>query len=82
MSGMHMTMTHSNAAASPKAVQLRIALNQLLGEHAILAIQATQRGLVGGKDFNAVAKAARQQLGRDLEGDRLGVRAGSRRTSS
>jgi hypothetical protein len=55
-SGMHMTMTHSNAAASPKAVQLRIALNQLLGEHAILAIQATQRGLVGGKDFNAVAK--------------------------
>jgi hypothetical protein len=56
MSGMHMTMSHS-AAASPKAVQLRIALNQLLGEHAILAIQATQRGLVGGKDFNAVAKA-------------------------
>ncbi|HST13900.1 MAG TPA: hypothetical protein VLJ44_03485 [Gaiellaceae bacterium] len=56
MSGMDMTMTHSNAAATPKAVQLRIALNQLLGEHAILAIQATQRGLVGGKDFNAVAK--------------------------
>ena len=56
MSGMHMTMSHSSAA-SPKAVQLRIALNQLLGEHAILAIQATQRGLVGGKDFNAVAKA-------------------------
>jgi hypothetical protein len=55
-SGMHMTMSHSTAA-SPKAVQLRIALNQLLGEHAILAIQATQRGLVGGKDFNAVAKA-------------------------
>ena len=51
-----MTMSHSTAA-SPKAVQLRIALNQLLGEHAILAIQATQRGLVGGKDFNAVAKA-------------------------
>jgi hypothetical protein len=53
--GMHMTMSHS-ATPSPKAVQLRIALNQLLGEHAILAIQATQRGLVGGKDFNAVAK--------------------------
>ena len=56
MSGMHMTMSHSHSA-SPKAVQLRIALNQLLGEHAILAIQATQRGLVDGKDFNAVAKA-------------------------
>lgn len=55
MSGMHMTM--SQATSSPKAVQLRIALNQLLGEHAILAIQATQRGLVGGKDFDAVAKA-------------------------
>jgi hypothetical protein len=55
MSGMHMTTTHSTAA-SPKAVALRITLNQLLGEHAILAIQATQRGLVGGKDFDAVAK--------------------------
>jgi hypothetical protein len=59
MSGMHMTMPHSTVA-SPKAVQLRIALNQLLGEHAILAIQATQRGLVGGKDFTAVAKALDQ----------------------
>ena len=55
MSGMHMTVSHSTAA-STKAVQLRIALNQLLGEHAILAVQATQRGLVGGKDFPAVAK--------------------------
>ncbi len=55
MNGMHMTMSRS-ATVSPKGVQLRIALNQLLGEHAILAIQATQRGLVGGKDFNAVAK--------------------------
>jgi hypothetical protein len=53
MSGM--SMTHSGVSSS-KAVQLRIALNQLLGEHAILAIQATQRGLVGGKDFPAVAK--------------------------
>ena len=52
---MTMTMSHSTTA-SPKALQLRIALNQLLGEHAILAIQATQRGLVGGKDFPAVAK--------------------------
>jgi hypothetical protein len=59
MNGMHMSMSHSHTA-SPKAVQLRIALNQLLGEHAILAIQATQRGLVGGKDFNAVAKALDQ----------------------
>ena len=53
MSGM--SMSHS-AVASSKAVQLRIGLNELLGEHAILAIQATQRGLVSGKDFPAVAK--------------------------
>ncbi len=53
---MNMNMTHSTGAASSKAVALRVALNELLGEHAILAIQATQRGLVGGKDFAAVAK--------------------------
>lgn len=56
MAGMSMTMSHSSGAAASKAVQLRIMLNELLGEHAILAIQATQRGLVGGKDFPAVAK--------------------------
>ena len=57
MAGMHMSMTHaSSAVASSKAVQLRLTLDQLLGEHAILAIQATQRGYAGGADFNAVAK--------------------------
>ena len=48
--------------------------NELLGEHAILAIQATQRGLVGGADFPAAREAARRELGRDLEGDRVGLR--------
>ena len=57
MAGMKMPMSHSSGAASSKAVQLRITLNELLGEHAILAVQATQRGLVGGKDFPALAKA-------------------------
>ncbi len=60
MAGMDMTsmtMSHTSGAASSKAVQLRITLNELLGEHAILAVQATQRGLVGGKDFPALAKA-------------------------
>ena len=57
MAGMNMNMTMTPSVASSKAVQLRITLNELLGEHAILAIQATQRGLVGGKDFPAVAKA-------------------------
>jgi len=51
--GMQMS---SSAKASSKAVALRIALDRLLGEHAILAIQATQRGYAGGKDFPAVAK--------------------------
>ena len=55
MAGMTMTASQT-ATASTKAVQLRLTLNELLGEHAILAIQATQRGLVGGKDFPAVAK--------------------------
>ena len=52
---MGASMTMQTTTASSKAVALRIALNNLLGEHAILAIQATQRGLVGGKDFPAVA---------------------------
>jgi len=52
MAGMKMGST----AAAPKAVQLRITLNRLLGEHALLAIQATQRGYAGGKDFTALAK--------------------------
>jgi hypothetical protein len=46
----------SAVAASAKGAALRIRLDQLLGEHAILAIQATQRGLAGGKDFPAIAK--------------------------
>ena len=55
MAGMHMSHSTSGAASS-KAVQLRVTLDQLLGEHAVLAIQATQRGYAGGADFNAVAK--------------------------
>ncbi len=64
----------STAASSSKAVQLRITLDQLLGEHALLAIQATQRGYSGGADFNAIASTARCQLGCALEGDRVRLR--------
>ena len=42
---------------SDKAADLRVTLNRLLGEHALLAAQATQRGYAGGKDFPALAKA-------------------------
>ncbi len=57
MAGMNMSMhaASSTAASSSKAVQLRITLDQLLGEHALLAIQATQRGYAGGADFKAIA---------------------------
>ena len=72
--GMQMT----SAKASSKAVALRITLDRLLGEHAILAIQATQRGYAGGKDFRRRRQAARRELGRALAGARLGLRAGRR----
>ena len=42
---------------SDKAADLRVTLNRLLGEHALLAAQATQRGYAGGKDFPALAQA-------------------------
>jgi hypothetical protein len=51
--------THNHAAAvsrAEKAEELRVALNRLLGEHALLAVQATQRGYSGGKDFPALAQ--------------------------
>src|SRR4051794_4375337 len=61
--GAPMAMSHdghgmkmSSAKATSQAVALRITLDQLLGEHAILAIQATQRGFAGGKDFPDIAK--------------------------
>jgi hypothetical protein len=55
---------HNHAAAvsqAEKAEELRVGLNRLLGEHALLAVQATQRGYSGGKDFPALA----QQLDRN-----------------
>jgi hypothetical protein len=42
--------------ASP-AADLRVTLDTLLGEHALLAIAATQKGLDGDKDFEAAAAA-------------------------
>jgi hypothetical protein len=56
------TATHSGmtmgapGAASPSA-DLRVTLDTLLGEHALLAMFATQKGLGGEKDFEAVAAA-------------------------
>ena len=51
----------SNAAAangiSSPASDLRITLDRLLGEHALLAMFATQKGLMGEKDFKPIAGA-------------------------
>jgi hypothetical protein len=44
------------ATTSP-AADLRVTLDTLLGEHALLAIAATQKGLDGDKDFEAAAAA-------------------------
>jgi hypothetical protein len=54
----HASHVHLVAGGSgAKASDLRVALNRLLGEHALLAIEATQAGYSGHKDFPAVAKA-------------------------
>ena len=44
-------------AATESAVDLRVTLDRLLGEHALLAMFATQKGLTGEKDFEAIAGA-------------------------
>lgn len=49
---MHMTM--AKTSSSP-AADLRVTLDNLLGEHALLAIWATQAGYSGGKNFPALA---------------------------
>ena len=47
----------SGIAPTSPAADLRVTLDSLLGEHALLAIAATQKGLDGDKDFEAAAAA-------------------------
>src|SRR4249920_90831 len=54
---MDMSMDGMATATSSPAVDLRIALDRLLSEHATLAIVATQKGLKGKPDFEAIAAA-------------------------
>ena len=49
--------THGVAATGGKGADLRVKLDRLLGEHTILAINATRRGFDGDKDFKTVAAA-------------------------
>ena len=51
--GMHMQM--SSAKTATTAAELRVTLDNLLGEHALLAIWATQAGYSGQKSFPALA---------------------------
>jgi len=45
------------AGISSDAADLRVTLNRLLGEHALLAMFATQKGLGGEQDFEQIAGA-------------------------
>jgi hypothetical protein len=47
----------ASGAASSAAADVRVALGRLLGEHALLAIVTTQKGLDGAADFEAWANA-------------------------
>lgn len=53
----HASHVHMVAAAGTKAGNLRVTLNRLLGEHMLLAAQASQAGFSGQKNFPALAKA-------------------------
>jgi len=50
------TGSSTSAVVTSPAADLRVTLDQLLGEHALLAVSATQKGYDGSPDFNAVAK--------------------------
>ena len=49
--------TFPQGSATDSAADLRVTLGRLLGEHAVLAMLATQKGYAGSPDFGAVAKA-------------------------
>jgi hypothetical protein len=50
-------MAMADAHAVSAAADLRVTLTSLLGEHALLAVAATQKGLDGAEDFEAAAAA-------------------------
>jgi hypothetical protein len=54
-SPMHSTAAMTNSTVT--AESLRVALDNLFGEHAVLAMNATNSGVTGAKSFPAAAKA-------------------------
>ena len=57
MTGMSEDMDTGDVTTMSPAADLRVTLDTLLGEHALLAVAATQKGLDGAKDFEAAAGA-------------------------
>ena len=57
MSDSDMHAAHSTTASKLTKSDLRNTLNRLLGEHAVLAMNATNLGVTGSKSFPAAAKA-------------------------
>lgn len=49
-------MQHSTSKSALTAADLRVTLDNLLGEHAVLAMNATNAGITGSKSFAAAAK--------------------------
>jgi hypothetical protein len=45
------------ATATPTAADLRVSLDNLFGEYAVLAVNATNAGVTGSKAFPAAAKS-------------------------
>ena len=62
---MGMTTPETTAGVTSPAADLRVTLDELLGEHALLAMFATQKGYGGEPDFEAIA-AALDENGVDL----------------
>ena len=61
-------------STTSKAADLEVTLDQLLGEHALLATWATQAGVSGGKNFPALAKQLDKNSVAISTGDRLALR--------
>ena len=59
-SGMHAMHMQSTAMAAPSSSDLRALLGQQFGEHAALAMNATNAGFSGSAAFPAIAKALDQ----------------------
>jgi hypothetical protein len=54
--GMSSSPAPKSQSTSNQAADLRVALDNLLGEHAVLAMNATDAGYSGAKNFTAIAK--------------------------